>query len=131
MAVQFKPGVNMRVIPQILDALSKIEHIFARYSYIPVVTSANDGSHSSNSLHYIGAALDIRSKGLPSDIKSQIHSVLQGTFRTPWYIKLEYPNQDNEHFHIQYGLAIRDKNQKIIGYTSSTVYDYTGNRVNP
>lgn len=130
MAVQFKPGVNMKVVPQILTALSQIEHIFARYGYIPVVTSANDGSHSPGSLHYKGAALDIRSKGLPSDVKSQILDAMKALGK-PWYVILEFPGGTSEHFHIQYGLAIRDSNRNIIGYTTSPVYDHTGNLVNP
>ena len=108
----------MRVVPQILDALSKIEHIFAIDGYIPVVTSANDRNHSVGSLHYIGAAIDLRSKGLPPRVKEAIYNRLKATFKTPpWFLLWEDQSGSNEHFHLQYGLTVKDKNGKVVGYT--------------
>ena len=119
MAVQFKPGVNMRVVPQILAALSKIENIFAQHGFIPVVTSANDSSHSPGSLHYIGAAIDIRSKGLPFNVKNAIYAAMKSAFPTPpWYILLEDKGGYNEHYHLQHGLVIKDQSGNVVGYTT-------------
>lgn len=108
MATQFKPGVNFDVIPQIRGAVSKIESIFSRYGFIPVITSAKDSTHLPGSLHYIGAAIDLRSKGLPENIKQSIYGDLQNSFPSPtWFVDLESYGQAQEHFHIQYNPAQR------------------------
>jgi hypothetical protein len=108
MAAQFKPGVNFDVVPQIRGAVSRIESIFSRYGYIPVITSARDSTHSPSSLHYIGAAIDIRSKGLPDSIKQSIYSDFQSNFSLPtWFVDLESPGGFQEHFHLQYEPAKR------------------------
>ena len=119
MAVEFKGGVNFEVIPQIRDAVSKLEHIFARFNLVPIVTSAKDSVHGSNSLHYIGAAVDLRSKGIPATVKNAIYGSIKATFPAPtWYTDLEFPGGNNEHFHIGYNPARR------ASIDSGIVYSY-------
>lgn len=108
MSVEFKGGVNFDVIPQIRQAVSRIETIFSRYRYIPVITSARDSTHEVGSLHYIGAAIDFRSKGLPENIKQSIFRDLQSAFPVPtWWVDLENFGGALEHFHLEYKPAKR------------------------
>lgn len=123
MAIEFLPSVNLKVTPQILAALKLMESIWARYGYILVVTSANDLTHSPGSLHYKGEAVDLRSKGLPLNVKDAILNDLQRTFPTSqnWYAILEQRGGDNEHYHVQRGLAVRNKKTgAVIGYAMPT-----------
>jgi hypothetical protein len=108
MSVQYKGGVNFDVIPQIRSAISQAETIFSRYGYILIITSAKDSTHESGSLHYIGAAVDFRSKGLPENIKQEIFRQLQAVFRLPvWWIDLENLGGLQEHYHLEYKPAKR------------------------
>jgi hypothetical protein len=103
MSVQYKGGVNFDVIPQIRQAVSIAEAIFSRYGYVLFINSARDSTHKIGSLHYIGAAVDFRSKGLPSNVKQSIFSELKAKFPLPtWWTDLEDLGTSNEHFHIEY-----------------------------
>ena len=46
--------------PTLLDALKDVERLFSQYNSRTVITSAWDGKHSTNSLHYAGRAVDLR-----------------------------------------------------------------------
>ena len=62
----FKPEVVLRIQPELAVALPIIDtaHIAAELDRAAVVTSANDGTHMTGSLHAKGLALDLRSKDL-------------------------------------------------------------------
>ncbi len=108
MAAEFKGGVNFDVVPQIRSAVSRIETIFSKYGYIPFITSARDSTHTVGSLHYIGAAIDFRSQGLPQNVKQSIFRDLQSSFPVPtWWVDLEDYGTSNEHYHLEYKPAKR------------------------
>lgn len=118
MPVVFKQGVNFSVIPQIADAVSRIDPIFTANGFEIVITSANDSTHAPGSAHYYGAAIDIRTKGLPSKIKTTIFNTLKKMFPLPpWFLQLEFSGGLMEHIHLQYGVSVKDKSGKIVGFT--------------
>lgn len=119
MPVVFKPNVNFTVIPQITDALNRIDSIFTSYGFQAVVTSANDSVHAPRSAHYYGAAIDIRTKGLPSKIKTVIYQSLKKILAPlpPWFVNLEFQGKLQEHIHIQYGVSVKNKAGQIVGFT--------------
>lgn len=103
MAVQYDPRVNFDVVPQIRQALSIIETVFSRFGYIPLVTSARDRTHKVGSLHYLGAAMDIASQGLPLNVRQSIYNQLKSTFPLPtWWFDWEDQGTANEHYHLEY-----------------------------
>lgn len=58
-----KPGVKFKDLqPQMVIACFVVYTIYAKYGYDSVITSGNDSSHSKNSLHYQGRALDFRTR---------------------------------------------------------------------
>jgi hypothetical protein len=62
-----KPGVDLRGIkPQMAIAYSIAQAIYHRHSgqSACVITSASDGTHGPNSLHYQGLALDLRTSNV-------------------------------------------------------------------
>ena len=59
--MRLKDGVNLEGVQwQMFRAAIIAEEIFAKYGSELVITSANDGKHKDNSLHYKGLALDLR-----------------------------------------------------------------------
>ena len=67
-----------------------------------VITSANDSQHKIDSKHYKNQALDIRSKSFKSEAdKYRFMTVLSHELGPKFTIIYEYPDEANEHFHIQ------------------------------
>ena len=128
MPVVFKPNVKFNVIQQIADAVAKIDQVFTGFGFQVVITSANDSVHTPGSAHYYGAAIDIRTKGLPSKIRNTIFKTLRQVFSPlpPWFVNLEFPNGLQEHIHIQYGISIKNKAGKIVGFTDGQKIIYGG-----
>lgn len=50
--------------PQMLIALMNANDLYAEWGLPCVITSANDAKHSTTSLHYVGAAVDIRTRNI-------------------------------------------------------------------
>lgn len=126
MPVIFKSNVKFIVIPEIADAVNRIDQVFTSMGFQAVVTSANDSNHAPGSAHYYGAAIDIRTKGLPAKIKTTIFKALKNIFAPlpPWFVNLEFLNGLQEHIHIQYGVSIKDKSGKIVGFTDGNKIIY-------
>lgn len=86
--------VNLQ--PQIVLALMILEPIVKRYGDELVVTSVNDGKHSSrNSKHYIGLAVDIRTWF--AEDKTVLEREIREALTPEFYVQLE-----PTHLHIQY-----------------------------
>jgi hypothetical protein len=62
-----------------------------------VITSAKDRSHSPNSLHYNGLAVDIRTRGISDADQSMLLSYLIASLGRSWDVVLE-----SSHIHIEY-----------------------------
>lgn len=103
MALTFKAGVKLRNLqPQMLIAIKVAEQEFSKYNLDTVVTSGNDSEHSNGSKHYVGAALDFRTKhtaGLAKGITKAVSEIL-----TPlgFDVILEDVGEANEHLHVEY-----------------------------
>lgn len=84
--------------PEILLALLVAESLFTEYGYDLTVTSLKDGRHSTNSLHYIGHAVDIRTMFIPLSRVSEIHSELRSELPKDQYDVILEPT----HIHIEF-----------------------------
>jgi len=77
------------------------QSIFSSHGFDCVMTSINDSRHAAKSRHYIGFAVDVRSKHLPSELKDGILAELRSAL--PGFdVLLEQRGTENEHFHMEY-----------------------------
>ncbi len=68
-----------------------------------VVTSLNDGTHGSNSLHYADKAADIRSHHLTPETKQKVLQFAERILNPQGFdVILEQPGKPNEHFHCEF-----------------------------
>jgi hypothetical protein len=88
--------------PVIWTALPIIEAIFDHLEKDVIITSARDSTHSANSLHYAGRAIDLRSQHLSPSYKQLVLSQLKITLGRDWDVLLEDPGTTNEHYHLEY-----------------------------
>lgn len=114
-----KPNVRLKALTPALTWIFYALDGFVRHSgakYLPaelVITAIYDGEHLPESKHYIGQAIDIRSKNiLQMSDKLLFRRELEGVLNThplalaqgvgnAFRVLLENPGGDNEHFHVQ------------------------------
>jgi hypothetical protein len=98
MKIFFKTGVDLSGIDlKMFLIIAKIAAIFESYSEKLTITSALDGTHLSNSLHYKGLAIDIRTRDLSKSFRSRIVQVLTANLGETLDIIDEI-----DHIHIEY-----------------------------
>jgi len=61
------------------------------------ITSANDLTHMSGSLHYEGRALDFRTRDIPSALLSSFHAKVKSALGNEFDVVLE-----RDHLHVEY-----------------------------
>lgn len=92
------PSVSLRGIQlQTVLAIVIANDIFTANGRECVITSVADGKHSRGSLHYAGAAVDLRSRHLTTTEKENILADLKAKLNTDYDVILEAT-----HFHIEY-----------------------------
>ena len=96
--MRLKRGVRVLGIrPELVLALVAAEPIFAKKGVELVVTSVIDGRHSVGSLHYTGAAIDLRSRDLTDKDKEEVKVQLVHALGMDYDVLLE-----SNHFHIEF-----------------------------
>lgn len=84
-------------------ALTIVNDVFNKYDYECVITSANDLSHGTGSLHYTDRALDFRSKHIKTSAEKQnILTEIQVRLTKDFDVTFENIGTVNEHFHLEY-----------------------------
>jgi len=101
--VYVKSGVLFTIIaPGGFRILSAVDQTALALDLDLVITSGCDGVHSGpGDPHHSGNAYDIRSHDLTSDQKDKVLVWLIKLLGPAFYVFLESPNTDNEHFHAQ------------------------------
>ena len=101
--MKLKEGVLIGGIkPEIVLAAIVIEPLFEKYGVEMVATSCMDGKHSRNSKHYLGYAIDLRSRDLSSKDQQLLLIDIRAALTAEFYIDLE-----KDHYHLQFnGSAI-------------------------
>jgi hypothetical protein len=102
--MRFKGGVRLaHLSPQMALAAVVVWDAFSRFRVDCVVTSANDSKHGPNSKHYIGDALDFRTKydalnGREQELRDEVKAALGDDFD----VVMEAVGTENEHLHVEY-----------------------------
>ena len=99
-----KSGVDLRGLkPQMAVAYTIISTIYHRHQSQPcVVTSASDGVHGPNSLHYQGLALDIRTRHVIPAMLLLIVRDLKNELGEQFDVVEEDIGGSNGHLHIEF-----------------------------
>lgn len=96
-------GVRFRELrPEIYSIFSTIDEVFKHHGLECTITSANDKTHMTNSLHYRNLALDLRSHFIPKGYEQSIVNELQEALGSDYDILLEGLNTPNEHIHLEF-----------------------------
>ena len=88
--------------PELKFGLDLCKEICSDLGYPFIITSLNDGRHSRTSLHYDGAAADFRSKHMFETDKKAALARMRAVLHKNFDLLLEYPDKDNEHFHLEW-----------------------------
>lgn len=94
-----KPGVRVAGLrPEILLAVVAAERVFEKAGVEIVITSCIDGKHSATgSLHYVGQAVDIRSRDIPAAEVPKIAARLRECLGEDYDVVIE-----SNHFHVEF-----------------------------
>lgn len=96
---QYKTGVqNTNMAPELTQHYRTIDDIHRRLvGREAVITSTRDGTHRSDSLHYEGKAIDLRTYDMPPGRDAEIVRELKSALGNDFDIVLEY-----DHIHLEY-----------------------------
>ncbi len=91
-----KNGVDLRgLTPQMAIAYTIACKVYGQYNC--VITSGSDSKHGPNSLHYVGKALDLRTRHLPEQAVQGIVDKLREALGEQFDVVLE-----QDHCHIEW-----------------------------
>jgi hypothetical protein len=91
-----KPGVNLNGLrSEMVVALLIADGVFGKHGVI--VTSATDGKHGRGSLHYVGLAVDLRTRHLPQGVAAHLKGKLAEALGPQYDVVLE-----KTHLHVEY-----------------------------
>ena len=100
--MRLKPGVKLSGLsPQIVLAAIIVNSLYEEKDTECVLTSCNDGTHKSDSFHYRGEAIDVRTKNYFGD-KNQLRDEIKLRLGADFDVILEDSGGENEHLHIEY-----------------------------
>lgn len=90
---------NVRIPPSeaLTFTLWVVGSVYHKYGHECVVTSCMEGSHSRNSLHYAGLALDFRIRHLPPGVPEAIAADVRDSLTDEFDVVLE-----RTHLHVEY-----------------------------
>lgn len=97
MRINVKPGVVFKEINEHYLCIIEALHLMPFTSYVPTITSANDGKHMATSLHYKNRALDIRINDLPSSYHERYRALIAERCGPEYQVILE-----KDHIHCEY-----------------------------
>jgi len=93
-----KKGVRMLGLkPEILVALIVCDRIYTENGQTLVVTSAVDGKHSKKSKHYLGLAIDTRTRYFSLSTLVRVGKQIREALGSEYYVIIE-----SNHIHIQF-----------------------------
>ena len=98
--MHLKRGVKLdKLQPQMIPAMMAVDKVWYVHGLDPTLTSGNDGKHRVGSLHYLGLALDFRTRDISSTKALFFRDRLKEMLGDEYDVIIEY---DPLHMHIEY-----------------------------
>ena len=96
--LKLKAGVRcVGMKPELMLAVAICHDTYDKWGGDCIITSMCDGTHSSGSLHYSGAAIDLRTRHIPDTTAASITKELKNSLGVDFDVVLE----DN-HIHVEF-----------------------------
>ena len=96
--ISYKPGVKLNgVQSELAAALPVIASCYHSLDYDCIYTSVCDGVHSANSLHYVGLAVDCRTRHLRTAHIRDIADLIEDALGNDWDVVVE-----SDHIHVEF-----------------------------
>jgi len=93
-----KPGVRVAGLrPEILLAVIAAENVFEKAGVDLVLTAGVDGKHTAGSLHYVGQAVDFRTRDVPAADEPKLLARLRECLGPDYDVALEI-----DHLHVEF-----------------------------
>ena len=93
-----KPGVRVTGLrPEILLGVVIAERVFEEAGADLVVTACVDGKHAAGSLHYVGQAVDLRTRDVAADVRPKLVARLRECLGEDYDVVLE-----TDHIHVEF-----------------------------
>ncbi len=83
--------------PEMLILISICESVYKSFSQELVLTSVCDGTHSTNSRHYLGCAIDTRTRYFDKEDIEKVATEIRNRIGSEFYLLVE-----KDHFHISF-----------------------------
>ncbi len=99
MVIKIKEGVRVRAIqPEIVLAVQIVAGVFNRFNGAEcIITGAREGEHMKRSLHYVGYALDFRTRHVATGWHEKLAKEVQRALGEEYDVILE-----KTHLHVEY-----------------------------
>lgn len=88
--------VNALTVPALL-ALIVVNEVYTKYGFDCVLTEGSGGKHGRASLHYVGNAIDIRTRNVPASAVEGIAEDIRNALGEQYDVIVE-----GTHLHIEY-----------------------------
>lgn len=98
-----KSTVKLRgITPEMAIGHTFVMDTYNRLGYTCLITSANDSQHGRASLHFVGNALDYRTKHVARDELDILATTVKSALGAEFDVVLEKRGQPLEHLHVEY-----------------------------
>jgi len=96
--IQIKAGAQVNGIrPEILLALMVVNEVYANHGILCVITEGTGSKHGIGSLHYVGLAVDLRTRDMPGTLQVQVTDIIRERLGKQYDVVLE-----KDHIHIEF-----------------------------
>ncbi len=97
--ISIKEGAKVNGLhAEILLAVSIADGVYSKYGVDCVITSCTGGTHGRGSLHYVGHAIDLRTRDFASQaLKTSVADELRDRLGSQYDVILE-----SDHIHVEY-----------------------------
>lgn len=96
--MKIKPGASIKGLrPEMVLACSIIDSLFIEAAIEFVITEGTGGKHGPGSLHYVGLAIDVRSRDIPGQVLPTLLADMKENLGAEFDVVME-----TDHIHVEF-----------------------------